>query len=381
MGDSVGGGFAVSSGLPYLRGVMAENSEKSKRFAAGGVQAGGSGEVAPGEAGLDVEEDGRRAESGEMQDSMNGTGDAGMEKRQRQVLRASGVSIAGNAVLSVAKIVVGFISGSFAVVSDGIDSASDVAISIVMIVTAKIMGRKPNKKYVYGYAKAESIATKLLSMLIFFAGAEMLISAVQHLFSKETRVMPQAIAIYVTVFSIVCKLLLARYQTVVGKRTGSSMLVANGVNMRNDVLISLSVLAGLFFSIGLNLPVLDSVTALIVSCFIIRSAIKIFMDSNVELMDGVKDESVYQKIFDAINGVEGVGNPHRVRSRSIGGKYMITLDVEADGKLTLNQAHALATQVEQSIRETIPEVYDIVVHVEPFGTHPEEVFGINKKAK
>ncbi len=233
----------------------------------------------------------------------------------------------------------------------------------------------------YGYAKAESIATKLLSMLIFFAGAEMLISAVQHLFSKETRVMPQAIAIYVTVFSIVCKLLLARYQTVVGKRTGSSMLVANGVNMRNDVLISLSVLAGLFFSIGLNLPVLDSVTALIVSCFIIRSAIKIFMDSNVELMDGVKDESVYQKIFDAINGVEGVGNPHRVRSRSIGGKYMITLDVEADGNLTLNQAHALATQVEQSIRETIPEVYDIVVHVEPFGTHPEEVFGINKKAK
>ena len=307
--------------------------------------------------------------------------DAEAGKRQRQVLRASCVSIAGNAVLSVAKIVVGFISGSFAVVSDGIDSASDVAISIVMIVTAKIMGRKPNKKYVYGYAKAESIATKLLSMLIFFAGAEMLISAVQHLFSKDPRVMPQAIAIYVTVFSIVCKLLLARYQTVVGKRAGSSMLVANGVNMRNDVLISLSVLAGLFFSIGLDLPVLDSVTALIVSCFIIRSAIKIFMDSNVELMDGVKDESVYQKIFDAINGVEGVGNPHRVRSRSIGGKYMITLDVEADGKLTLNQAHALASQVEQSIRETIPEVYDIVVHVEPFGTHPEEVFGINKKAK
>ena len=142
------------------------------------MQAGGSGEVWPGDAGLGIEESGRRAESGEMQDSMNGAGDAEAGKRQRQVLRASCVSIAGNAVLSVAKIVV-FISGSFAVVSDGIDSASDVAISIVMIVTAKIMGRKPNKKYVYGYAKAESIATKLLSMLIFFAGAEMLISAVQ----------------------------------------------------------------------------------------------------------------------------------------------------------------------------------------------------------
>ena len=68
-------------------------------------------------------------------------------------------------------------------------------------------------------------------------------------------------------------------------------------------------------------------------------------------MDGVKDESVYQRIFDAISKVDGVSNPHRVRSRSIGGKYMITLDVEADGGMTLNQAHALSNQIEQNIRD------------------------------
>ena len=297
-------------------------------------------------------------------------------ENMRQVLRALYVSIVGNGVLAVAKLLVGFLGGSFAVVSDGIDSASDVAISIVMIVTARIMERKPNKKYVYGYAKAESIATKILSLVIFFAGAEMFISALGHLFSDEPSVMPDTIAIYVTLFSIVCKLLLSVYQTTVGKRAGSSMLVANGINMRNDMIISSSVLVGLFFSFVLNVPVLDSVTALLVSCFIVRSAIKIFMDSNVELMDGVKDVSIYQKIFDALHKVEGIGNPHRVRSRSIGGKYMITLDVEADGDMTLSQAHSLANQVEQSIRESIPEVYDIVVHIEPFGTHPEEVFGV-----
>ncbi len=293
-----------------------------------------------------------------------------------QILAASYVSIIGNGVLSVAKIVTGIISGSFAVIGDGIDSASDVAVSVVMIAAAKIMGRKPNKKYVYGYAKAESIATKILSMLIFFAGAEMFISALGHLFSHEERVMPGAVAVYVTVASIVCKLLLSVYQTRVGRRTGSSMLIANGVNMRNDMIISLSVLVGLFFSFILDLPVLDSVTALLVSCFIVRSSIKIFMDSNIELMDGVKDVSVYQKIFDAISKVDGISNPHRVRSRSIGGKYMITLDVEADGSMTLSEAHALANQIEQNIRGSIPEVYDIVVHIEPFGTHPEDVFGV-----
>lgn len=295
---------------------------------------------------------------------------------ERQILAASYVSIAGNGLLSVAKIVAGLVSGSFAVIGDGIDSASDVAVSVVMIVAAKVMGRRPNKKYVYGYAKAESIATKILSMIIFFAGAQMFMSAVENLFSHEERVMPGTVAIYVTVASILCKLLLSLYQTRVGKRTGSSMLIANGVNMRNDMIISLSVLVGLFFSFILKMPVLDSVTALLVSCFIIRSAIRIFMDSNIELMDGVKDVSVYQKIFDAIKKVDGIGNPHRVRSRSIGGKYMITLDVEADGNMTLTQAHALSNQIERNIRESIPEVYDIVVHIEPFGTHPEDVYGV-----
>lgn len=297
----------------------------------------------------------------------------------KQVLRASYASIIGNGLLSAAKLVVGFISGSFAVISDGIDSASDVAVSAVIAVTAKIMERKPNTKYVYGYAKAESIATKILSMAIFFAGAQMLFSAVEHLFSKEPREMPGMIAIYVTVASIVCKLLLSLYQTGVGKKTGSSMLIANGINMRNDVIISLSVLVGLFFSFILEMPVFDSITALLVSIFIIRSAIMIFMDSNVELMDGVKDTSVYQKIFNAIGEVEGVGNPHRVRSRSIGGKYMITLDVEADGNMTLAEAHALSNKIEENIRNNIPEVYDIVVHIEPFGTHPEDVFGVEKQ--
>ena len=297
---------------------------------------------------------------------------------QRQVLRASFTSIAGNAVLSVAKLVVGFISGSFAVVSDGIDSAADVAISIVIALTAKIICRSPNTKYAYGYAKAESIATKILSMVIFFAGAQMMLSAIELLFSDEPRPMPGIIAIYVTVASIVCKLLLSFYQTSVGRKTGSSMLIANGINMRNDVIISLSVLVGLFFSFVLHLPILDCVTALLVSCYIIRSSFKIFMESNIELMDGVKDTSVYQKIFDAIDGVDGISNPHRVRSRSIGGKYMITLDVEADGNMTLSQAHTLANEIEQNIRQRIPEVYDIVVHIEPFGTHPENVFGVKE---
>ena len=147
--------------------------------------------------------------------------------------------------------------------------------------TARIMHKPPDQKYVYGYEKAEVIATKVLSMIIFYAGMQMFISSVQTMFSDEPRTIPSVIAIYVTVFSMAGKLLLALYQYRQGKKINSSLLTANAVNMRNDVLISLGVLVGLLFTFVFKLPVLDAVTSMIISLFIIKSAISIFMESNI----------------------------------------------------------------------------------------------------
>lgn len=299
--------------------------------------------------------------------------------RESILIRTSWISTIGNAILSLAKVFIGIWAGSLAVLGDGIDSATDVVISIVMIFTARIMNRPPTKQYVYGYEKAESIATKILSLILFYAGIQMLVSSVESIFSSTPKELPADIALYVTGFSIIGKLGLAYYQNVQGKKINSSMLIANAKNMQNDVLISTGVLLGLFFTFILNLPILDSVTGLIISLFIIKTSIGIFMDSNVELMDGVKDVSVYTRIFDAVDQVPGARNPHRVRSRQIGNMYMIALDIEADGDITLSEAHAISNNVEKSIRDTIENVYDIVVHVEPEGKHHDaEKFGVDK---
>jgi len=298
-------------------------------------------------------------------------------QREKNLILTSWISTIGNLILSVSKIVIGFISGSLAVLGDGLDSATDVIISIIMIFTARIMNKPPNPRYVYGYEKAEGIATKMLSLIIFYAGMQMLFSSVKSIFSSDIKELPTTLAIYVTVFSIIGKLLLALYQYKQGKKINSSMLTANAINMRNDVLISIGVLIGLVFTFIFKLPILDTITGLIISIYILRSSISIFMDSNVELMDGVKDESVYNKIFKAVDEVPGASNPHRVRSRMIGNLYMIVIDVEADGHITLDEAHEVANQVEESIKRKIENVYDIVVHVEPKGKcHNEEKFGI-----
>lgn len=298
--------------------------------------------------------------------------------KDRALIRTSWVSTVGNTLLAAAKIAVGLLAGSMAVLGDGIDSATDVVISIVMLITARIVSRPPSRKYPFGFEKAESIATKILSLVVFYAGVQMLVTSVGIMASGEERELPGTVALWVTVLSIVGKLALAWYQFRVGRRIGSSLIIANAKNMRNDVLISVGVLLGLFFTFILRLPILDAVTGFVISLFIIKTSVEIFMDSNIELMDGVKDETVYQKIFDAVGRVEGVSNPHRVRSRLIGGMYMIDLDIEVDGDMKLSEAHDIAERVEESIRGEIDNVYDIVVHVEPCGRcHRAEPFGVS----
>lgn len=279
--------------------------------------------------------------------------------------------------MSAAKIMVGMVGGSLAVLGDGVDSAADVVISAVMLFTARIIRRPPDRKYVYGYEKAEGIATKILSFVIFYAGIQMLVSSLQRMFSDEVRELPSMLAVWVTVFSIAGKLLLSFCQQRAGKRADSPMLIANAVNMRTDVLISCGVLIGLLFTFVLKLPILDTVTGLIISIFILRSAIEIFKKSSVELMDGVDDPQIYNRIFDAVARVPEAGNPHRVRSRQIAGHYMIVLDIEVDGGMTVNAAHDIAHRVEECIRSSVDNIYDIVVHVEPVGCcHDNEPFGI-----
>ncbi len=289
-----------------------------------------------------------------------------------EIKKASWVGIGGNAFLAVLKIVIGLIAGSLAVVADGIDSSSDILTSVITLLTARVMAKPPNIRYPYGYGKADTIATKGLSFIIFFAGAQLMITSIRKLISGGPHEIPSLIAIFVTLFSIAIKLLLARYQFKTGKKVQSAMLIANGKNMQNDVIISSSVLIGLIFTHVLHMPVIDTIAALAVSGWILKVAFEIFMQTNTDLMDGTKDPSIYNKIFDVIDTVPGVKNPHRVRVRKIGNQLMVAIDIEIDGNLTLYEAHHLSHDVEKSLKSQIDNVFDVAIHIEPIGDNIQE---------
>jgi cation diffusion facilitator family transporter len=303
-----------------------------------------------------------------------------MSDRKKIMLRTSWISVLGNAFLSVLKIAIGIVSNSLAVLSDGLDSASDVITSLIILITTPIISRPPNSKFAYGQERAEHVASTILSFAIFFMGGQMFITSIQRIIRPENAELPAPIAVWVTVVSITGKLLLSLYQFRQGKKVDSSMLIANAINMRNDVIISGSVLLGLVFTFVLQLPILDSIVALLISIYIIYSAIGIFKDANIVLMDGISDISIYEKIIKAVEHVPGARNPHRIRSSQIGNMYNIVLDIETDGTITLTEAHHIAQEVEESIKKSVENVYDIVVHVEPEGNrHCEEKYGVNKE--
>jgi len=298
--------------------------------------------------------------------------------RNFQIKKASWVGIIGNTLLAVAKIVIGFISGSMAVIGDGIDTATDILTYFITLIAARIMNKPPNYKYPYGYSRAEAVATKALSFVIFFAGAQLFYTTVFRLIKNEQLELPSLLAIYVTVFSIISKAALAFYQFKIGKKIQSNMLIANAKNMRNDILLSTSVLTGLLFTQVLNLPILDLITALAISIWIMRAGFEIFMDTSRELMDGSDNPEIYYKIFDAVESV-GAVNPHRVRIRKHSNMFTVALDIEMDGNLSIEDGHKMAKLVEKSIKQNVENVYDVLVHVEPKGNVEKEKFGLSRE--
>lgn len=303
-----------------------------------------------------------------------------MNSRQKTIIRASWISIFGNLLLALLKITIGLVAGSLAVVGDGIDSASDIATSFITLVTARLLGRPPNIRFPYGYEKADTVATKALSFVILFAGAQLMISTISRLVSGEIPGLPSTLAVWVTAFSIVAKTGLSVYLRRTGKKVDSFMLQANGKNMQNDVLISSGVLVGLFFTFILDMPVFDTITALAVSVWIIKVGVQIFFQTNMELMDGMKDPILYCEIFGAVKKVKGAHNPHRVRVRKIGNLHMISMDIEVEPLMSVHDAHDIAQKVEKQIKLQLPNVYDIIVHVEPLGNEEkEEKFGLREK--
>ncbi len=299
-----------------------------------------------------------------------------MDNRSASLKKASWIALLGNTILATAKITVGTVAGSLAVLSDGIDSATDVLIAGMTLFATKVSSKPGDREHPYGHGRIETIATAVISFVVFFAGSQVLLGSVKSIASGETGALPSPIALWVTALSIAGKLALAWSQFHYGRKSNSPMLIANGKNMAGDVVTSAAVLVGLGLTYLTGIPIMDKILAGLVALWIIKNAVGIFMEANTELMDGTKGGGPYPALFEAIAKVPAAGNPHRVRVRRIGSMLVVDLDIEVASEMTVRAAHEIAVRVEDAIKDAIPEIYDVIVHIEPHGNVEDERYGL-----
>ena len=303
-----------------------------------------------------------------------------VKQRSFYIKIASITALVGNLLLASLKIWAGLYAGSLAVLGDGFDSSMDVLIAIMTLFVSGMIAKPADRGHPWGHGRAETVATAILSMVLFFAGGQLILNSIEQLVAGSKTDIPGKAALVATFISIAGKVFLSWAQYFFGKKADSAMLRANAKNMASDVLTSVGVLIGLGCTVIFNIGAIDLVAAILVGIWIIKNAIGIFLEANAELMDGATGNESYRVLFDAVRSVPGAGNPHRTRMRRIGGYWDIDVDIEVDPALTISQAHEISSKVENAVKSRIDHIFDIMVHVEPRGNRQAEVFGLTEKS-
>ncbi len=266
-----------------------------------------------------------------------------------------------NLVVTIAKLAVGYATGSLSLIADGYDSFFDSASNVVGLVGIYIASRPPDLDHPYGHRKFESLAATSISVLLFVTTVQLVQSAIGRLHNP---IVPEVNGwTFGAIFlSIGMHLYVAVYERRRGQQLKSEVLIADAMHTRADVLVSISVLVGLIV-VHLGYPIVDTVLALIIAGLIAKIGVDIIRDNSRILADGVAlDVGSVERI---VNGVPGVTSLHRIRSRGQEDDVHVDLHVRVEPGIPVEQAHYIAHEVERRLLEGIEGVRDVIVHTEP----------------
>lgn len=289
-----------------------------------------------------------------------------METFEKTAVKVSVVSIVGNIVLSVLKMLAGILAHSGAMVSDAVHSASDVFSSIIVIIGVKLSAKASDKEHPYGHERMECVAAIVLSVILLvtglFIGADALKTITGGRFS-EIRT-PGLSALVMAVVSIITKELMFWYTRYYAKKLESGAVMADAWHHRSDALSSVGALIGIAGA-RMGFPVLEPVASLVICLFIAKASVDIFRDATDKMVDRSCDEETEKKIRECVLAQQGVNGIDLLRTRIFGNKIYADIEINADGNKTLSEGHAIAENVHSAIEREFPKVKHIMVHVNP----------------
>lgn len=285
---------------------------------------------------------------------------------QKVANKVSGVSIIGNVLLSVVKLLAGIIAHSNAMISDAIHSASDVFSTVIVMIGIKLASKESDKEHPYGHERLECVAAIVLAMILFLTGLGIGAEAFKNIVSghySELQI-PGILALIAAIVSIVSKEGMYWYTRYYAKKIDSSALMADAWHHRSDAFSSIGALIGIAGA-RLGFPVMDSVASLVIFVFIVKAALDIFKDAMDKMVDHSCDEETEKQLYDCVMKNKDVMGIDLLQTRMFGNKIYVDVEIQADGSYTLQEAHDIAEAVHDEIEQNFPKVKHIMVHVNP----------------
>ena len=274
-------------------------------------------------------------------------------------------NIALNVALAAGKISAGLLAGSGALVSDGVDSASDVLSTLVAMAGVSAAKRVSDAQHPFGHERFECVASLILALMMAFSGAGIGVFGIRRILSPaETLRAPGALALIAAAVSLAVKAFMCVNTRSAAKKLNSSALLADAANYQGDALAAAGVLAGVLGA-RLGLAFLDPAAGVVICALILRSAVRIARDALSRMTDTACDAETEAQMRRLIEADPDVSRIDRLRTRLFGNKIYVEVEISADGGMSLNEAHAIAQRVHDSIESRFSDVKHCMVHVNP----------------
>lgn len=291
-------------------------------------------------------------------------------KREKSIYKVTWIGSLVNFLLVVFKFMAGIVGHSAAMIADAVHSLSDFATDIVVLVFTRISNKPQDKSHDYGHGKYETLATAIIGIALFAVGVGICwngLLAIRTVWLGGTLPAPGMLAFWGALISIVSKEILYRYTIQVGRKVNSNAVIANAWHHRSDALSSIGTAIGIGGAIwmGESWRVLDPMAAVVVSFFIVKVSVQLLKPCIDELTEKSLPDEVEEQISRIVEGTPGVSALHNLRTRRIGNHYAIEMHVRMDGRMSLYEAHAKASDIEKQLKEQYGKDTHVGIHVEP----------------
>ena len=259
------------------------------------------------------------------------------------------LGIIGNIFLAILKGVFALLSNSQSLLADAFNSAGDIFSSLMTFIGNRISSKEADNDHNLGHGKAEYIYSMLMSIIMFILSYTTIKSSIISLIKL------------ITIFT---KLLLFIITNILYKKTNNILIKANSLDHRNDILVTTLTLISIILSAN-NIKYIDGIIGIIISLWIVYSAIRIFMESYNVLMDKSIDEKTKNEVLATIKKHSEIDHIQHFNATPVGYRYQISFTIFVDGNLSTFESHEIANNLEKEIINNFPEIYLTVIHVNP----------------